>query len=323
MFTSNQQTKSKDSNLPDISIVVPVFNEEKIIQQFVAEIEKAFGETLAKRCELVFVDDGSTDNTWNELNSINTLYAQVQIIRLSRNSGKENALLCGLSNARGQAHIPMDIDLQDPPNVVPLLVEKWELGHKTVLAKRISRTERFSKRLTASIYYRLIGYMSKGLISSEVGDFRLMDSSITQRYLSLPEKVRFNKGLFALVTSNPATIEYDRPAGIRDTKAKQSIPKLIELALSSVFSFSVWPLRALTIIGLLLLFLSILGSVLAVVLWATGILTVPGQTTLLLSIFYISGFQSLSLGIVGEYIGQLVIEIKRRPEYFIDEIDYK
>lgn len=306
---------SSPSQDPEISVVVPVLNEELAVPRFV---EAVASHLAGESYEVVFIDDGSTDRTWETVCRL-AQAAPVRGVRLTRNVGKEAALTAGLSQARGRAHIPMDVDLQDPPELLPEMIQRWRAGAHMVLCRRRSRDESWAKRWTASLYYRLAAKGSHVELPAQVGDFRLIDAYITERFLQLPERNRFNKGLLALVApTSVATIDFDRPQGREGGRPRQSWGKLLALGIDGLVSFSTWPLRMLSILGFAMLAFSIAGTLVSVLLRVFGVIEIPGQLTVVIVGLFLAGFQALGMGILGEYLARILIEVKARPLFIID-----
>ena len=306
---------------PELSIVVCVLNEEGTIGEFVRSVDAVLPTLGVRAHEYVFVDDGSSDGSWDEICALAEARDDIVGIRLLRNVGKENALAAGLAAARGEIHVPMDVDLQDPPDVLASLVREWRAGAQIVLARRKQRSDSWLRRASAFVTYRILERSTGGWIPRDVGDFRLMTREVTTRFLALPERSRYNKGLFALVTEKAVVVDYDRPAA-RPTEprgSRQSLPQLARLATSGFVSFSAWPLYALSVLGFILLGLSIMVAVLGVALRAANILEVPGQATVVVLFAFLLSFQSLSTGILGLYVAQILTEVKRRPLFSVAE----
>lgn len=305
----------------ELSIVVCVVNEEATIDGFLAAVDPVIRSLAIDGQEYVFVDDGSTDGTWDRIVALESTRRDIVGVRLLRNVGKENALAAGLAAARGDAHVPMDVDLQDPPETLEALVREWRAGAKIVLARRQQRGDSWFRRTAASATYRLLERGSGVQIPREIGDFRLMTRDATNRFLALPERSRYNKGLFALVTSDAVVVDYDRPASsVTDHHgSRQTLPRLIRLAFGAVVSFSTWPLQALGALGFLLLLLSMAGAVLGVILRLTNVLEVPGQATVVVLFAFLLGFQALSTSVLGLYVAQILTEVKRRPLFSVVE----
>lgn len=311
---------NSDEDVPELSIIVPVLNEAKLLPTFVGAVTTELRSAGINSFEIVVVDDGSSDDTWHVATDLGR-DAPVTAVRLTRNVGKEAALAAGLAQARGRAHVPMDVDLQDPPHLLPQMVDLWRSGSAVVLCRRRDRMESAPKRWTASMYYWIAAKGSHVDIPQQVGDFRLMDKDITHRFLSLPERNRFNKGLFALVAPKEcAVVEFDRPAGRSGERPRQSWARLMSLGIDGLVSFSTWPLRLLSSLGFVMLALSIVGAVASVTMRALNILEVPGQTTVVLVGLFLGGFQALSIGILGEYIARILVEVKARPLFVVDAV---
>src|SRR3954463_1757641 len=301
-----------------LSVVVPVKNEEGGILPFVERVG-AILESIAadEGWEILFVDDGSTDSTLAAIVAANQRDARVRALSLSRNFGKEAALSAGLDHARGSAVIPMDVDMQDPPEVLPEMVAKWRDGHDMVFGGRRSRAEdSFAKRMTAGLFYRAHNMVSADKIPENAGDFRLMDRKVVDVIRAMPERNRFMKGLFAWAGFRQAAVEYDRAE--RETgKTKFNYWKLWTLALDGITSASTVPLRIWSYLG---------GAIALVALaYAAFIVSrtlifgnqVPGYASLMVSVLFLGGMQLLSLGILGEYVGRILTETKQRPLYVV------
>ncbi len=301
--------------------MVCVFDEEDAIERFVRDIEKVMPTLGVRSHEIVFVDDGSSDESWGRITGLARSRNDIVAIRLVRNVGKENALTAGLAAASGEVHVPMDVDLQDPPSVLADLLREWRAGADVVVARRVERDDSWFRRKAGSLVYRSLEMSGEITIPRDVGDFRLMTAETTERFLALPERSRYNKGLFALVADRPATVDYVRPsARTGDPRgSRQTIRRLVRLAISGLVSFSTWPLQLLSLLGFLLLGLSVISGVLGVILRIAGLLEVPGQATVVVLFAFLLGFQALSIGVLGLYVGQILIEVKRRPLFSIAE----
>lgn len=268
--------------------------------------------------EIVFINDGSRDNTLNVLLNAKQNFKNIRIINFSRNFGKEAALTAGLDKARGEAAIPIDVDLQDPPELIKELVARWREGYDVVLAKRVDRTsDSFAKRVSADLFYKLNGKISNVDIPNNVGDFRLMSKRVVEALKQLPENQRFMKGLFAWVGFKTVVIEYVR----EKREAGQSSFngwKLWNFALDGITSFSTLPLRIWLYIGALVSFLSFLyGSFIILKTLIFGV-DLPGYASLAVIMLFLGGIQLIGIGILGEYIGRIYSESKRRPSYIIE-----
>lgn len=304
-------------NNPTISIIAPCYNEEETIEPFLRRIEEILAQ-INEPYEIVFINDGSKDNTLNVLLNAKQNFKNIRIINFSRNFGKEAALTAGLDKARGEAAIPIDVDLQDPPELIKELVTKWREGYDVVLAKRADRTsDSFAKRVSADLFYKLNGKISNVDIPNNVGDFRLMSKRVVEALKQLPENQRFMKGLFAWVGFKTTVIEYAR----EKREAGQSSFngwKLWNFALDGITSFSTLPLRIWLYIGALVSFLSFLyGSFIILKTLIFGV-DLPGYASLAVIMLFLGGIQLIGIGILGEYIGRIYSESKRRPSYIIE-----
>ncbi len=320
--TMTSRDSRSDAQGVEISIVVCVLNEEAAIGPFVAAIDTALGRMDVDSNEYVFVDDGSLDDSWKRISRLAAERTDVVGVRLLRNVGKENALAAGLAAARGDVHVPMDVDLQDPPEALAALLGEWRGGAQIVLARRRRRDDSWFRRTAASLVYQVLERGDGGVtIPRGVGDFRLMTRETSNRFLALPERSRYNKGLFALITPETVVVEYDRPAGREADPhgSRQTLSKLVRLTTNAIVSFSTWPLQALGVLGFLLLGLSIVGAVLGVILRLTSVLEVPGQATTVVLFAFLLGFQALSTGLLGLYVAQILTEVKRRPLFAVVE----
>ncbi len=304
-------------NNPTISIIAPCYNEEETIEPFLRRIEEILTQ-INEPYEIVFINDGSKDNTLNVLLNAKQNFKNIRIINFSRNFGKEAALTAGLDKARGEAAIPIDVDLQDPPELIKELVARWREGYDVILAKRADRTsDSFAKRVSADLFYKLNGKISNVDIPNNVGDFRLMSKRVVEALKQLPENQRFMKGLFAWVGFKTIAIEYVR----EKREAGQSSFngwKLWNFALDGITSFSTLPLRIWLYIGALVSFLSFLyGSFIILKTLIFGV-DLPGYASLAVIMLFLGGIQLIGIGILGEYIGRIYSESKRRPSYIIE-----
>lgn len=300
-----------------LSLVVPCFNEEEVLPVFLAEILPVLSALPGVRFEIVFVNDGSRDGTLPYLIERAKTDARLRVLDLSRNFGKEVALSAGLAEARGDAVIPFDADLQDPPDLIPSLVARWREGFEVVIARRADRTsDSVLKRGTANAFYRLHGRLTDLDLPENAGDFRLMDRCVVDALNAMPESCRFMKGLFAWAGFRTASVDYvrrPRAAG----HSKFSGWKLWNFALEGITSFSTLPLRIWTYAG----FLVAAGALLYALLIATRTLVhgvdVPGYASLAVIILLFGGLQMMGMGMIGEYVGRIYMESKRRPLYFV------
>ena len=304
--------------MPKYSIVVPVYNEELIINESYKRLKEVMDKT-GDDYEFIFVNDGSTDSTLEKLLAIHKTDKCVKLLDFSRNFGHQVAISAGLDYAMGDAVIVIDADLQDPPEVIPELIKKWKEGHDVVHGKRPKRVgDPFFRNLAINIYYRLLRSMTKYDIPVDVGDFRLVDQKICTVLRNLPEKNRYLRGLVSWAGFKQTQVEYIRQGRIGG-ETKYPLTKLIGLALSGITSFTYKPLRFASYIGFVLSMLSF--TYLAYALYSKIVNNVPiiGWTSLIVinSLFY--GVVFIMLGILGEYIGRIYEETKNRPLYIIRE----
>ena len=305
---------------PLISLVVPFYNEGPGITAFAAAIGQLMDSLPSYAFEVVCVDDGSCDDTLAKLTALALTDSRYLVVELSRNFGKEAALTAGLDHARGDAVIPMDADLQDPPEVVTAMLAAWEQGAEVVLARRVDRsTDSFLKRTTAELFYQVHNRSCCVPIPPNVGDFRLMDRVAVEALKRLPEQQRFMKGLFAWVGFRTTTVDYARPPRLTG-ESKFSGWKLWNFALEGLTSFSIVPLKWWTYIGLMGA-LSTVGYAAWIVL-RTLIFGVdlPGYASLLVAILFLGSLQLISIGILGEYVGRIYMESKNRPLYIVRKV---
>lgn len=301
-----------------ISLVTPFFNEEKGIDVFFQAIYETLN-SITVDYEIICIDDGSTDKTLSLLIQKTALDPRVKIISLSRNFGKEYALTAGIDAAQGDAVIPIDADLQDPPELIPLMVDEWLKGFPVVLAKRASRiTDTKFKRGTAHFFYKIINVLSDVSIPENTGDFRLMDRQVVDTLKQLPERTRFMKGLFAWVGFEQATVYYDRQDR-REGQTKWNVWKLWNFALDGIFSFSTSPIRIWTYLGLTIALSAGLYGLFIILKTLVYGISAPGYASLACLILFFSGINLVGIGLLGEYIGRIFMETKCRPLYIIKE----
>lgn len=299
-----------------ISLVVPVLNEKDAIPIFYKTIRE-YERLKTYDIEIVFVNDGSNDSTEMIVNALAISDPLVVPISFTRNFGKEAALFAGLEHATGEAVIPMDVDLQDPVEVVPLLIEKWLLGADVVLAKRTDRSSDGKwKRITADCFYKFHNKISNPKIEENVGDFRLLSRNTVDSIKLMPERNLFMKGILSWVGGKVEIVEYVRQKRVAG-KTKFNGWKLWNLAMEGITSFSTLPLRVWTYVGLFVASLSVFYGIWMVINTMIFGNPVRGYPSLITSILFLSGVQLIGIGILGEYIGRIYIEVKRRPRYII------
>ncbi|MFC4519353.1 glycosyltransferase family 2 protein [Cupriavidus pinatubonensis] len=300
-----------------LSLVVPCYNESQSIAGFFDCVVPILESIERIRFEIVLVNDGSTDDTLDQMLACAQRDERVRVVDLTRNFGKEAALTAGLDEALGDAVIPMDVDLQDPPSLIPQLVARWREGAEVVLAQRSSREcDSWLKRVTAAGYYQIHNRLSDLKLPVNVGDFRLMDRVVVNALKQLPERHRFMKGLFAWVGYKTAIVRYEREPRSAG-RSKFSAWRLWNLALEGITSFSTLPLRSWTYIGLLIAVSAFLYGTFIVARTLIFGVEVPGYASLLSVVLFLGGIQLVGLGVVGEYIGRIYDESKGRPIYLV------
>ena len=305
---------------PLVSLICPFYNESKNVSQFFQAITSTLKKCTHYQFEIICIDDGSQDDTLEQLILITQIDPRFKIIELSRNFGKEAALTAGIELSKGEAVIPIDSDLQDPPELIPEMLQAWAAGSDVVLAKRIDRrSDAYLKRQTAHWFYRFFNVISPTPIPENVGDFRLMNRLCIDAIKRLPENQRFMKGLFSWVGFRTTTIEYTRPARTAGD-SKFSKWKLWNFALDGITSFSTVPLKIWTYIGLVGALLSLAYSAFIVLRTLIHGVDVPGYASLLVAILFFSSLQLMSVGILGEYLGRIYLETKCRPLYVIRKV---
>jgi polyisoprenyl-phosphate glycosyltransferase len=304
---------------PLLSLVVPVFNEEESIDLFLDTVLPLM-ERDGFRFEIVFVNDGSRDNTLARLLDRGALDRRLRIVNLSRNFGKEAALTAGIDHARGHVIVPMDIDLQDPPELIEPFMARWREGYDIVYGVRTQRAwDTAAKRLSANWFYRVFNSMSPVRIPENVGDFRLVDRRAVEVLRQLPERNRFMKGLFAWVGFNSVGVPYERPQRAAGS-SKFNLWRLWNFALDGVVSFSTAPLRAWFYVGVVIAAIAVLYALFIVTRVLIFGIDTPGYASLLIAVLLMGAIQLLSLGIIGEYLGRLFLEVKGRPIYVIEGV---
>lgn len=307
---------------PLISLTVPVFNEAQGVRAFVEGIDSAIAECWAldeipPRFEIVFIDDGSRDGTAVVIRQLMRKDSRIKLVVLSRNFGKEAALSAGLQAAQGDAVIPMDVDLQDPPKLIKPMIDKWMNGAKVVNAKRSDRSaDSLFKRATSRFFYGAINMIAEYPVADNVGDFRLMDRDAVNVLNEMTEHTRFNKGLFSWIGFETATVEYVRP-GRAIGETKWNFIKLLRLAIDGVVSSTTLPLRIWTIIGAAVSIFALCYAVgLGVYTMVQGI-DVPGYASLMIVVLLLGGLNLFSLGLMGEYVGRIAVQVRGRPLFVV------
>ena len=305
-------------NSVELSIVVPFHNEEPNIDHLFERLCTVLN-LLNTTYEIICVNDGSQDKTLECLLDYHHRNPAIKVVNFSRNFGKEIALTAGIDHAQGKAVIPIDADLQDPPELIEQLVEKWREGYDIVYAQRQLRLDdTWLKRFTAKGFYYTIGKLSPVDIPANVGDFRLLDRRVVEALKQMPERNRFMKGLFAWVGFKQCSVLYDRQPRYKG-KTKWNYWKLWNFAVDGITSFSVIPLKIWTYLGLAISLLAFLYASYLIILTILVGITVPGYISLMVIILFLGGIQLIGLGIIGEYLGRVYEEVKQRPLYLVQK----
>ncbi|MBI3465184.1 MAG: glycosyltransferase family 2 protein [Planctomycetes bacterium] len=314
--------------MPTLSIVAPAYNEAELVGEFVRRVRTAV-EPTGLDFEIVLVDDGSRDEMYGRIEALHAGDHRVKAVRLSRNFGQEAAIQAGLQFASGDAVVLMDADLQDPPELLPEMIAKWKEGVRVVLAERMSRGESWPRRTATRLFHWLFRRLSRSEERGDVGLFSLVDRRVVDTLRQMPERHRYLRGLRAYVGFSRASVSYERPR--REGQPRQSLGKLIRLAADSLFSFSSVPLRMSLFMGLIVSALCMSYALFLVVLRILS-LCFPdspfgqfeeaygftGFTTIAVAILFLGGVQLIAIGIIGEYLGRIYEEVKRRPNYVVE-----
>jgi glycosyltransferase involved in cell wall biosynthesis len=302
-----------------LSIVVPVHNEAANIDAFFARLIPVL-EKLAASYEIICVNDGSADDSLAQLLKFRERLPTLKIINLSRNFGKDIALSAGIDHASGAAVIPIDADLQDPPELISEMVTKWREGFDVVYGQRISReSDAFGKQITARMFYLTMERLTDVPMPRDAGDFRLIDRRVVDVLKKLPERSRFMKGLFAWVGFRQAAVPYNR-ATRHGGDTNWSYWRLWNFAIDGITSFSSSPLKIWSYVGLVISALSFLYALLLATLVLIHGIDVPGYASLMVVVLFLGGIQLITLGIIGEYIGRVYNEVKGRPLYLVSDL---
>ncbi|MEN9708264.1 MAG: hypothetical protein RIQ68_672 [Pseudomonadota bacterium] len=303
---------------PELSVIVPVFNEADNLEALLARLVPVL-ERVASSHEILFVDDGSSDNSMEKLRALHALDHRCRAVSFSRNFGKEIAIAAGLDHARGQAVVIIDADLQHPPEVIETFVARWREGYKNVYGTRIDRNaDSPLRRLLTRRFYSLFETFGETGLPDGAGDFRLLDRQAVEALKSMGERARFSKGLYAWIGFKSIGVPFE-VAERHSGTTKFSYGKLTRFALDGLMSFSTLPLKVWTYIGLVVSAFSLLAAVYYILQTIFHGIDVPGYASLIVSIMFFAGVQMLSLGILGEYIGRIFAEVKRRPLYLVAE----
>lgn len=308
----------ENDNKKLVTILVPAYNEQEVLHLLYNRLKAIMEEQSNYQFEVLFVNDGSKDNTLKVIQDLRVTDNRICYLNLSRNYGKETAMIAGLDYAKGDCVIIIDADLQDPPELIPQMLEYWEQGYDDVYAKRKSRKgETFLKKLTSKMYYKTLQSMTNIEIQKDTGDFRLLDRRCVEALRSIRESQRYTKGLFSWIGYNKKEILFDRdPRAAGQTKWNYG--KLINLSIDGITSFTTSPLRWAAILGVLV---SLAGFIYMLVIIFKTIfngIDVPGYSSTMVVILFLGGTQLIFLGVIGEYLGRAFYEVKGRPLYFVD-----
>lgn len=309
---------SRTSQSPSVTCVIPAFNEARNLGALVPHILATLS-SLSDRIELIVVDDGSRDDTTQVMQTLCAAHAELVYLKLSRNFGKELALTAGIDATRGDVVVLMDADGQHPVTLLPDMLQKWREGSDVVYAVRKTREDQSGLQVSLTgLFYKLVNFGNRVKIPANAGDFRLMDRKVVDALKSLPERNRFMKGLYAWVGFNSTAIDYE-PLPRADGRSNFGLRGSLSLAVTGILAFSIAPLRALTLVGLVLSAVALgYGGLVVLEYFVEGI-AVPGYATIVVGMMLFSGIQLLSIGVLAEYVGRIYEEVKQRPAYLISQ----
>lgn len=303
---------------PVVSIIAPVFNEEPILHELYRRLRETM-DGIGEPWELVFINDGSRDASYAIMTELHAQDERVRVVNFSRNFGHQIAITAGADYAQGDAVVIIDADLQDPPSLIADMVAKWREGYEVVYAVRAKRQgETWFKLFTAHFFYRLIRGITGVNIPVDTGDFRLLDRKAVEALKSMREHHRFMRGMSAWVGYRQTGIEYVRAERFAG-ETKYPLKKMIRFALDGITSFSYLPLQLATYAGFIIAAISVLGILITIALRLSGSQAFYGQATTLVMVLFLGGIQLISLGIIGEYLGRIYDEVKKRPLYIVSE----
>lgn len=302
-----------------ISILIPAYNEAEVLRHLYERLNKLAGETPSYAFEFLFVNDGSRDTTLEIIKKFAASDPRIAYVNLSRNFGKETAMIAGLDHVRGDATVIIDADLQDPPELIPQMIAYWEEGYDDVYARRASREgETWLKKLTSKAFYRVLQKSTRIPIQQDTGDFRLLDRRCVEALKQLRESQRYTKGMFSWIGYRKKELTYARDPRFAG-ETKWNYFKLLDLAIEGIVSFTTAPLRWSTLFGAFVSFVAFIYILYLVIRPLFGVSTGAGYSSLMAVILFLGGVQLLSLGIIGEYIARIFNETKGRPLYFVEE----
>ncbi len=301
-----------------VTILVPAYNEQEVLHMLYERLKNIMDNLSSYRFEILLVNDGSKDNTLAVMKELRSMDNRICYLNLSRNFGKETAMIAGLDYAKGDCVIIIDADLQDPPELIPDMLKLWEEGYDDVYAKRKSRKgESFLKKFTSKMYYKMLQSVTNIEIQKDTGDFRLLDRRCVEALKSIRESQRYTKGLFSWIGYNKKEILFDRDPRAAG-KTKWNYGKLINLSIDGLTSFTTTPLRFAAVMGILVSlagFIYMLAIIIKTIIYG---IDVPGYSSTMVVILFLGGIQLIFLGVIGEYLGRTFNESKRRPIYFVE-----
>lgn len=312
--------------MKQLSLVVPIYNEQETVRSFVERIEEVWPDIAAamgngSTLEILFVNDGSSDLSCEVIRNLKSQTASLRLVSLSRNFGKEAALSAGMHHCRGDLVVPIDVDLQDPPEVIAEMIEKWKEGAKVVNGRRSDRSDDgWFKRTSARAFYALFERLADHPVHRNVGDFRLMDRDAVNVINQLSEQSRFNKGLFSWIGFNVATVEYSRPERFAG-ETKWKLRKLWSLAIDGITSTTTLPLRVWTYLGATIALGAFLYAAFLVGYTLLQGRDVPGFASIMVAVLLLGGLQLLSLGLIGEYLGRVSVQVRGRPLFVVESVE--
>lgn len=301
-----------------VTILVPAYNEQEVLNMLYERLKKIMDENSNYDFEILFVNDGSKDNSLKIMQELRQKDKRVCYLNLSRNFGKETGMIAGLDYSKGDAVIIIDADLQDPPELIPEMIKYWEEGYDDVYAKRRSRKgETWLKKFTSTMYYKVLQAFTKIQIQKDTGDFRLLDRRCVEALKSMRESQRYTKGLFSWIGYNKKEILYDRdPRAAGQTK--WNYKKLVDLSIDGITSFTTSPLRWSAILGIVVSIIGFIYMLYIIIKTLVYGVEVPGYASTMVIILFLGGVQLIFLGVIGEYLGRAFYETKGRPLYFIE-----
>ena len=302
-----------------VSVIVPCYNEELVVNATHERLSKVFASLPELSYEFVYINDGSQDRTQEVLAALQQKDPRVRVLRLSRNFGHQIAVTAGLEEASGDAVVVIDADLQDPPEVIPEMIERWRQGNDVVYGIRAEREgESKFKLWTAKVFYRVINRLSDTKIPVDAGDFRLLDRRVVEILKAMPERARFLRGMVSWAGFRQTSVTYHRAAR-HAGESKYPLTKMISFALDGIISFSLVPLKLAIWTGFLAIWIAVAGIIVAILDRLLEKDLTRGWASLFVAVLFMGGIQLVSLGIIGEYLGRIYTEVKRRPLYVVQE----